>query len=86
MEVIRDVDNCPRPEEGTALTIGFFDGVHLGHRVVIGQARRIAALAAVGLTADPETFIDGERVFQQSPRAGATVDQGSTVRILISFG
>ena len=43
MEVIRDVDNCPRPEEGTALTIGFFDGVHLGHRVVIGEARRLAA-------------------------------------------
>lgn len=43
MEVIRDDDSCPRPPEGTALAIGFFDGVHLGHRVVIGEARRIAA-------------------------------------------
>ena len=25
------------------MTIGFFDGVHLGHRVVIGEARRLAA-------------------------------------------
>jgi riboflavin kinase/FMN adenylyltransferase len=43
VQVIRDADNCPRPEEGTAVTIGFFDGVHLGHRVVIGEARRLAA-------------------------------------------
>jgi riboflavin kinase/FMN adenylyltransferase len=43
VEVIRDRESCPRPPEGTALTIGFFDGVHLGHRVVIGEARRIAA-------------------------------------------
>jgi riboflavin kinase / FMN adenylyltransferase len=43
VEVIRDAESCPRPREGTALTIGFFDGVHLGHRVVIGEARRIAA-------------------------------------------
>src|SRR5207237_8444664 len=26
-----------------AVTIGFFDGVHLGHRVVIGEVRRLAA-------------------------------------------
>lgn len=43
MEVIRDTEHCPRPPEGSAVTIGFFDGVHLGHQVVIGEARRLAA-------------------------------------------
>ena len=43
MLVIRDADTCPRPKEGTVVTIGFFDGVHLGHRVVIGEVRRLAA-------------------------------------------
>jgi riboflavin kinase/FMN adenylyltransferase len=43
MEVIRDIAACPRPPEGTAVTIGVFDGVHLGHRHVIGEARRLAA-------------------------------------------
>lgn len=43
MEVIRDTEQCPRPPEGSAVTIGFFDGVHLGHQVVIGEARRLAA-------------------------------------------
>ena len=43
MQVITDAESCPRPEEGTAVTIGFFDGVHLGHQVVIGEVRRLAA-------------------------------------------
>ena len=43
MEVIRDIAACPRPPGGTAVTIGVFDGVHLGHRHVITEARRIAA-------------------------------------------
>jgi riboflavin kinase/FMN adenylyltransferase len=43
VQVIRDTSECPRPAEGTALAIGFFDGVHLGHRVVIGDVRRLAA-------------------------------------------
>jgi serine/threonine-protein kinase len=50
------------------------------------QQEATAALAAVGLVADPETFIAGDQVFQQSPRAGEVVDHGSAVRILISFG
>jgi riboflavin kinase/FMN adenylyltransferase len=43
MEIIRDTASCPRPPEGTAVTIGVFDGVHLGHRHVIAEARRLAA-------------------------------------------
>jgi len=52
----------------------------------MSEDEAVAALAAVGLKADAETFIAGDRVFQQSPKAGEVVDQGSTVRILISFG
>jgi riboflavin kinase/FMN adenylyltransferase len=43
VQVIRDIADRPRPGDGTALAIGFFDGVHLGHRVVIGDVRRLAA-------------------------------------------
>jgi riboflavin kinase/FMN adenylyltransferase len=43
VQVISDAESCPHPEEGTAVTIGFFDGLHLGHRVVIGEVRRLAA-------------------------------------------
>jgi riboflavin kinase/FMN adenylyltransferase len=42
MEVLRDQSRCPSPPEGTVVTIGAYDGVHLGHRAVIGLVRRRA--------------------------------------------
>lgn len=35
-------DACPRPAQGCAVTIGAYDGVHLGHRTVIAELRRRA--------------------------------------------
>ncbi len=43
VEVVRYPGPCPRPEGGSALTIGAYDGVHLGHRAVIEQVRKAAA-------------------------------------------
>lgn len=43
MEVLRDPATCPRPEKGTAVTIGAFDGVHRGHRTVIRALQQRAA-------------------------------------------
>lgn len=43
MQIVRDGDPCPSPPEGTVLTIGAYDGVHLGHRAVIAEVRRRAA-------------------------------------------
>jgi riboflavin kinase / FMN adenylyltransferase len=54
MEVLRDLDCCPAPVEGTAVTIGAYDGLHLGHRAVIDQVRRRAA--AEGLRSAVVTF------------------------------
>jgi riboflavin kinase/FMN adenylyltransferase len=39
MEILRDVDTCPSPPDGTVVTIGAYDGVHLGHRTVIAEVR-----------------------------------------------
>jgi riboflavin kinase / FMN adenylyltransferase len=54
MEVLRDQSSCPRPPEGTAVTIGAYDGVHLGHRAVIREVRERAA--ARGLRSAVVTF------------------------------
>jgi riboflavin kinase / FMN adenylyltransferase len=43
MEVLRDQARCPSPPEGTVVTIGAYDGVHLGHRSVIRLVRQRAA-------------------------------------------
>jgi riboflavin kinase/FMN adenylyltransferase len=43
MEVIRDLNACPAPAHGTVVTIGAYDGVHLGHRALIQRVRQMAA-------------------------------------------
>ena len=48
-------DECPRPPQGSAVTIGTYDGVHRGHRVVIGELGRRAkerGLASAVVTFD----------------------------------
>ncbi len=55
MQVVRDLESCPRPIGGCAVTIGAYDGVHLGHRAVIAEVRRLAAdrdLASAVVTFD----------------------------------
>jgi riboflavin kinase/FMN adenylyltransferase len=41
MDVITDPARCP-DTDGTVVTIGVYDGVHLGHRAVLDQVRRLA--------------------------------------------
>jgi riboflavin kinase/FMN adenylyltransferase len=43
MEVLRDVGPGSRPVGGSVVTIGAYDGVHLGHQAVIAEVKRRAA-------------------------------------------
>ncbi|MBT6241207.1 MAG: bifunctional riboflavin kinase/FAD synthetase [Rhodospirillaceae bacterium] len=42
MQIFRHFENLPAEVRGASVAIGNFDGVHLGHRAVIGEAGRIA--------------------------------------------
>ena len=42
MLVVTDLQHCPWADERAVITIGAYDGVHLGHRAVIDQVRRRA--------------------------------------------
>ena len=53
MEVLRDVEAC-RPGDGSVVSIGAYDGVHLGHQAVIAEVRRRAE--AAGLRSAVVTF------------------------------
>jgi riboflavin kinase/FMN adenylyltransferase len=55
MEVVGPESCVPRPD-GAAVTVGAYDGVHLGHRHVLGQLRALASgrdLETVVVTFDP---------------------------------
>jgi riboflavin kinase/FMN adenylyltransferase len=42
VQVIHGTGPCPTPHAPSAVTIGAYDGVHLGHRAVIAEVRRLA--------------------------------------------
>jgi riboflavin kinase / FMN adenylyltransferase len=47
VQVIHDTDDFERPRHGAVVTIGAYDGVHIGHRAVISEVKaRSAAQAA----------------------------------------
>lgn len=61
MRVFSHFENLPREVRGAAVAVGNFDGVHLGHREVIGEAGRIAR--ASGLPWAVLTFEPHPRTF-----------------------
>lgn len=54
MELIRGIHNIKPEHHGCVLTIGNFDGVHLGHQAVLGQV--LAKAQALGLPAMVMSF------------------------------
>ena len=56
MRIWRSLDEVPPDLGPTAVVIGNFDGVHLGHRHVVARARELAdqrGLTLVAVTFDP---------------------------------
>ena len=47
MEIVRGLDSLPVGHEPAVVTVGFFDGVHLGHRAVLERTVEAAAERSV---------------------------------------
>ena len=43
MEVAHDLAALERPRRGSAVTIGAYDGVHVGHQQLLARLREVAA-------------------------------------------
>jgi riboflavin kinase/FMN adenylyltransferase len=62
VDVVTDLQACPRPPGGTVVTIGVYDGVHLGHRALIARVQAMAtglgaATAVVTFDRHPATVV-----------------------------
>src|SRR5438067_3692264 len=76
MQIVTDLAACPRPEHGCVVTIGAYDGVHLGHRALIGRVRAMAgelgaASAVVTFDRHPATVVRPE----SAPKLLTDLDQ-----------
>jgi riboflavin kinase / FMN adenylyltransferase len=76
MLVWRSLDDIEADFGPSVVTVGNFDGVHLGHRYVLDQARQVAATQqapVVAVTLDPHPM----RILrpEQAPAALTTVDR-----------
>lgn len=67
-QLIRGLHNLVEPLRGSVVTLGNFDGVHLGHQQLLAEVKRQAAelgVPSVVITFEPqpkEFFVQGERV------------------------
>jgi riboflavin kinase/FMN adenylyltransferase len=85
METLHYPGSCPPASTGCVVTIGAYDGVHLGHRHLIGQVRAMAselgcASAVVTLDRHPATVVRPE----SAPRLLTDLDQ--KLELLASTG
>jgi riboflavin kinase/FMN adenylyltransferase len=80
MDVVRGLEALPLPDGPSVVTVGFFDGVHLGHQEVIRrtvEAAKERAARSVAVTFDRhprETLTPG-----QEPRLLTTVERKASL-------
>jgi len=94
MEVLRDPAALPETVAGTALTVGFFDGVHLGHCDVVERTRAVAAelgvpSAVLLLDRHPATVVRPETaprlLTDRSQRIAFLRDLGVDYAVVLQF-
>lgn len=94
MEILRSLEDVEPRHRGSVAAIGNFDGVHLGHRAVIGEAARIAGglhapLSVVTFEPHPRQFfqhnLEPFRLTTSAGRAARLEDLGVDTLFEIPF-
>jgi riboflavin kinase/FMN adenylyltransferase len=85
VQIWRSLDDIPDDLGRTVVVVGNFDGVHLGHQHVIGEARRLAdleGLRVVAVTFDPHPMA----VLRPEHAPTALTDLDARARLLSAAG
>ncbi len=78
MKVIRIQPGCPPPDAGrTVAALGFFDGVHIGHRRLLDRAAEIAASRSL----IPSVFTFSDDALSFKPDAARLTDFSEKVEL-----
>ena len=78
MKVIRIQPGCPPPDPGrTVAALGFFDGVHIGHRRLLDRAAEIAASRSL----IPSVFTFSDDALSFKPDAARLTDFSEKVEL-----
>ncbi|MGZ8598308.1 MAG: bifunctional riboflavin kinase/FAD synthetase [Actinomycetota bacterium] len=94
MQVVRGFDALPLSEEPSVVTVGFFDGVHLGHRSVVDTTvarARERGIRSIGITFDRhprEVLTPGSepRLLTTVDRKAALIEEsGLDVLLVLAF-
>lgn len=94
MRIFRHYENFPDDLKGSAIAVGNFDGVHLGHRGVIGEASRIAQAADIPwgvMTFEPHPrmfFKPDQPCFRITPlraKSHAIAELGADFMVVLRF-
>lgn len=94
MQIFEQYQDVPATYKGAAIAIGNFDGVHLGHQAVIGEAGRIARAqglpwAVMSFEPHPRAFFQPDQPpFRLTPKRGkvrAVADLGVDMATILPF-
>ncbi len=94
MQIWRSLDDVPADLAGSTVSIGNFDGVHLGHRQVLARARRVAdeqggPLVAVTFDPHPMAVLRPDHaptsLTTLEARAGLLADAGVDAVLALPF-
>jgi riboflavin kinase/FMN adenylyltransferase len=85
MEVLKTISDLQNIKSGCVLTIGNFDGVHIGHQQILSEAKQAATKRAVELvvmTFEPHPLI----ILQPSKAPGILTPLALKKRLIKEFG